>query len=98
MPQIPENPNFILKWLNYFRPRVGESRFFEKRRIFLLLGALLYTLSPIDLIPDFLIPPGIGQIDDTAVIIFTVLAFLLPCINPEAELPQKDEEETDNDR
>lgn len=31
----------------------------------MLCGALLYVLSPIDLIPDFI--PGIGLLDDAAV-------------------------------
>lgn len=31
-----------------------------------ILGALLYFLSPVDLVPDFL--PGVGYLDDAAVI------------------------------
>jgi len=36
--------------------------------------ALLYLLSPYDLIPDFLIP-GIGEIDDIVVLIFALSLF-----------------------
>lgn len=40
------------------------------RTLVLLVAALIYVLSPVDFIPDFI--PGIGLIDDAA-----VLAFLL---------------------
>ena len=40
-----------------------------KYRWWLILGTLLYFISPIDIAPDFL--PGIGQIDD--VLLLTVL-------------------------
>ena len=40
----------------------------------LLIGALFYGISPIDLIPDVL--PVIGQMDDLAVLIIAVMIFL----------------------
>ena len=40
------------------------------RTLAVLVAALIYVLSPVDLMPDFI--PGIGLIDDAA-----VLAFLL---------------------
>ena len=38
------------------------------------LFALLYLLSPYDLIPDFLFP-GIGEIDDLVILIFAISLF-----------------------
>jgi uncharacterized membrane protein YkvA (DUF1232 family) len=40
------------------------------RKIAIVLGCLLYVLSPIDLAPDFI--PGIGQLDDLAAIGLTL--------------------------
>ncbi|MCP9449417.1 MAG: YkvA family protein [Nitrospira sp.] len=36
------------------------------RTLMIVAGALLYVLSPVDLVPDFI--PGIGVIDDLAVL------------------------------
>lgn len=36
------------------------------RTLMIVAGALLYVLSPVDLVPDFL--PGLGVIDDLAVL------------------------------
>jgi len=51
----------------------GSYRGLSVRTLVSLVGALLYVVSPIDLIPDFI--PGIGLIDDAA-----VLALLLHSI------------------
>lgn len=48
----------------------GSYRGLSVRTLALLAAALLYVLSPVDVMPDFV--PGIGLIDDAA-----VLAFLL---------------------
>jgi uncharacterized membrane protein YkvA (DUF1232 family) len=48
----------------------GSYRGLSVRTLASLAAALLYVLSPVDLMPDFI--PGIGLIDDAA-----VLAFLL---------------------
>ena len=48
----------------------GNYRGLSMRTLVLLVAALIYVLSPVDFIPDFI--PGIGLIDDAA-----VLAFLL---------------------
>ena len=44
----------------------------------ILIFALIYTISPFDLIPDFLIPI-IGQIDDIIVLILASKYFLKNC-------------------
>ncbi len=48
----------------------GNYRGLSLRTLISLVAALIYVLSPVDFIPDFI--PGIGLIDDAA-----VLAFLL---------------------
>ena len=44
------------------------------RKVALVIGCLLYVLSPIDLIPDFV--PGVGQMDDLGAIVLTVRSLL----------------------
>ena len=44
----------------------GSYRGLSVRTIASLTGALLYIVSPIDLLPDFI--PGIGLLDDAAVV------------------------------
>jgi uncharacterized membrane protein YkvA (DUF1232 family) len=41
-------------------------------------AGLLYLLSPIDLIPDLMLP-GLGQLDDVAVILLTLKLFVELC-------------------
>lgn len=48
----------------------GSYRGLSVRTLAFLIAALIYVLSPVDLLPDFI--PGLGMIDDAA-----VLAFLL---------------------
>ncbi len=43
-------------------------------------AALVYVLSPIDLVPDFI--PGVGQLDDLAVIAWAVRRLLLGAGEP----------------
>ena len=43
------------------------------RRIFPILAALLYLVSPVDLVPDFI--PGLGWLDD--LVVMAVLAWVL---------------------
>ena len=52
---------------------VGEARkgsLWSSRSIVFYLLAIVYTLSPIDFIPDAM--PGPGQVDDAAVIIAVI--------------------------
>lgn len=44
------------------------------RKILIVVVCLLYCLSPIDLIPDFI--PGLGQMDDLAAIVLTARSLL----------------------
>lgn len=46
----------------------GSYRGLSVRTLASCAAALLYVLSPVDLIPDFI--PGIGLIDDAAVLFF----------------------------
>jgi uncharacterized membrane protein YkvA (DUF1232 family) len=48
----------------------GSYRGLSVRTLASLVGALLYVVSPVDFMPDFI--PGLGLLDDAA-----VLAFLL---------------------
>lgn len=75
-------PLLLLNALEYFRSSGGnrEPGFFNRRKLALLLAAVLYFISPIDLIPDML--PGVGQLDDGLLIVFTVAALLAPRRTP----------------
>ncbi|MEH7253334.1 YkvA family protein [Neobacillus niacini] len=48
----------------------GEYRNVAPAAILSIIGAILYFVSPIDVVPDFLI--GLGILDDAAVISFTL--------------------------
>ncbi|MFJ5713542.1 YkvA family protein [Neobacillus sp. NPDC093127] len=48
----------------------GEYRNVSTKTIITVIGALLYFVSPLDLIPDFII--GMGFIDDAAVIAYAL--------------------------
>ncbi|MBP2243376.1 uncharacterized membrane protein YkvA (DUF1232 family) [Cytobacillus eiseniae] len=48
----------------------GEYRDISKKSIIFIIASILYFVSPIDIIPDFLI--GIGLVDDAAVITFAL--------------------------
>lgn len=48
----------------------GQYRQISKKSIVLIVATILYFLSPIDIIPDFLV--GFGILDDAAVISFAI--------------------------
>ena len=50
----------------------GDYRAVPQRTILAAVVAVLYVLDPLDLIPDFL--PGIGLVDDAAVVAFVLRA------------------------
>lgn len=67
-----------LTWRLYRDPRVSTLL-----KVMLPAIAVLYLLSPIDLIPDFLL--GLGQIDDLGILTVAVLVIskLMPRLVPE---------------
>lgn len=50
----------------------GEYRAVPWKSVVLVVGALLYFISPVDLLPDFL--PGLGFLDDAAVVGYVIRA------------------------
>lgn len=48
----------------------GEYRKVSKGTILAVIGAILYFVSPLDVVPDFIV--GLGILDDAAVIGFTI--------------------------
>lgn len=48
----------------------GEYRAISKKSILFIIASILYFISPLDIIPDFLI--GLGMVDDAAVIAFAI--------------------------
>ncbi len=46
----------------------GSYRGLSVRTLVSLITALIYVVSPVDFVPDFI--PGIGLIDDAAVLVF----------------------------
>jgi uncharacterized membrane protein YkvA (DUF1232 family) len=50
--------------------RKGEYRVIPTSTVLAVIGAIIYFVSPIDIVPDFL--AGLGILDDAAVIAFTI--------------------------
>ncbi|MCP9451917.1 MAG: YkvA family protein [Nitrospira sp.] len=57
---LPLLIRLLLAW------KQGRYPGFSARTLVIVAGALLYLLSPVDLVPDFI--PGVGVIDDLAVL------------------------------
>ncbi|MCH1627567.1 YkvA family protein [Fredinandcohnia quinoae] len=66
----------------------GEYRDIQPRSIIMITAALIYFVSPIDLIPDFLI--GLGIVDDAA-----VLGYVFSQISKELDRFKKWKEDTE---
>ncbi|WP_026582266.1 YkvA family protein [Bacillus sp. J33] len=56
--------DMVKSWSN------GDYRHISKKSIIFVLASILYFVSPIDIVPDFLF--GIGMIDDAAVLGFAL--------------------------
>jgi uncharacterized membrane protein YkvA (DUF1232 family) len=67
------------KFLKLFWRLLRDRRVSLRPKI-LLLSVLAYVLIPIDLVPDFI--PGLGQIDDLAMIFLGLRAFIRLCPQP----------------
>ncbi len=79
---------------------------FRDRRVPLVVKsvpivALLYAISPVDLVPDFF--PALGQLDDLSVLLLSLLLFVRLCppevvrehLEPTAEPGRKSQPEAD---
>lgn len=42
------------------------------KKLWIILGCIVYVICPIDFIPDFLV--GLGQVDDLAAVVMTLVA------------------------
>ncbi|MCK6255878.1 DUF1232 domain-containing protein [Fictibacillus sp. KIGAM418] len=56
----------LIRLVKHYRD--GSYRHVSKKSMMLIVAALLYFVSPIDAVPDFLV--GIGLLDDAAVLAF----------------------------
>lgn len=52
-----------------------DPRVARVNKILLVVGSAAYFILPVDIIPDFLLP-GLGYVDDMAVIIFLMNRFI----------------------
>ncbi|MEG1952598.1 MAG: YkvA family protein, partial [Bacteroidales bacterium] len=72
---LNNNQKLIKKTVDYFRSKDGEF-FLNKRKAILFMVALIYVLSPIDIIPDFIL--GFGQGDDVIMALLSIFGIFLP--------------------
>lgn len=74
-------PRRVLRELALFLPHfvlllkrlLGDSRV-PRRTKLVMGGTLLYLISPLDVIPDFV--PGLGQVDDVVIVILALHSLL----------------------
>lgn len=62
-------PNFVL----LLKRLLGDPRV-PRRSKLLLAATLLYLVSPLDVVPDFV--PGLGQVDDVVLVLLTLNSLL----------------------
>jgi uncharacterized membrane protein YkvA (DUF1232 family) len=62
-------PHFVL----LLKRLIGDPRV-PRRSKLVLGGTLLYLLSPLDIVPDFV--PGLGQVDDVVVVLLALHSLL----------------------
>lgn len=78
---VPDRPRGVLRELALFLPHfavlikrlLGDPRV-PRRSKLILGGTLLYLVSPIDVVPDFV--PGLGQVDDLVVVLLSLHGLL----------------------
>jgi len=56
--------NFIMMITDFFK----NDFLIDKKELLMMIGGLVYFISPIDIVPDFI--PVVGLLDDMAVILF----------------------------
>jgi uncharacterized membrane protein YkvA (DUF1232 family) len=76
-PDLPRDAGF---WSNLARQLNLIWRLFKDRRVsgwlkLIPIAGLVYLLSPIDLLPDFMLP-GLGELDDITVILLSLKMFV----------------------
>lgn len=78
---VPDRSRGVLRELALFLPHfavlikrlLGDPRV-PRRSKLILGGTLLYLVSPIDVVPDFV--PGLGQVDDLVVVLLSLHGLL----------------------
>lgn len=64
---------FLPRFVLLLRGLLGDSRV-PRRSKLILGGTLLYLISPIDIVPDFV--PGLGQLDDIVIALLALHSIL----------------------
>jgi len=84
MTQSKKPPSDVSEASGFFNNLVRQARLawrlYKDRRVpgwvkLIPVAGLVYLLSPIDLLPDFLIP-GLGELDDLTVVLLSLKAFV----------------------
>ena len=81
------------KLVELFKDNMGTGKLFSVRNAAILAGVILYWVSPIDFIPDFL--PVIGWLDDLGLLAMAV-SWIMPEKKPEFESQNVSIEQIDN--